>query len=53
MRRANRKSIVPDEGATATEYVILITLVAGVIIAIVSLIGAQLGGFFERIAAVF
>jgi len=41
------------DGATATEYVILITLIAVVIIGVVFAIGGQLSGFFEAAAGAF
>lgn len=47
------RSLARAEGATATEYAILITLIAGAIIAIVFVLGGQLSGFFEVAAAVF
>jgi len=47
------RSLAGPDGATATEYVIVITLIAGVIIAVVFVIGGQLSGFFEVAANVF
>jgi len=47
------RSLARSDGATATEYVIVITLIAGVIIAVVFVIGGQLSGFFEVAANVF
>lgn len=42
-----------DSGATAAEYVLIITLIAAVLIAAVYLIGDQLADFFEGVAAAF
>lgn len=42
-----------EHGAVATEYVIMITLIAGVIIAVVFIIGGRLEGFFRAAAEIF
>lgn len=42
-----------EDGATATEYAIIITLVAAVILATIFVIGGQLSDFFRGAAAIF
>lgn len=42
-----------DEGATAVEYAIIASLVAGVIIAVVAIMGVQVGDFFNTVAGAF
>jgi len=42
-----------EDGATATEYAIIITLIAGVILAVIFIIGGQMSGFFQAAAEVF
>lgn len=37
-----------DRGATAVEYALMVTLVAGAIIAVVVLLGGDVGGLFDR-----
>ena len=42
-----------DHGAVATEHAILITLVAGVLVAVVFAIGASIAVFFDSAAGIF
>ena len=42
-----------DDGAVATEYAILITLIAGLLIALVFTIGSLMAVHFGRAAAIF
>jgi len=42
-----------EDGATATEYAIIITLIAGVILTVIFVIGGQMSGFFQAAAEVF
>jgi Flp pilus assembly pilin Flp len=51
-RRASLKSPWADEtGATSVEYALLASMIAGVIIAIVTTIGTQTIGLFDRLAS--
>lgn len=53
MRRLATRLGAHDSGATAAEYVLIVTLIAVVLIAAVYLIGDQLADFFEGVAAAF
>jgi pilus assembly protein Flp/PilA len=49
MTRAPRRRLAADEsGATAIEYALLASLIAGVLIGIVASVGQTVGGLFDN-----
>lgn len=48
LRRTARRLMADDTGATAIEYALLASLIAGVIIAAVLILGGTLNGIFEN-----
>lgn len=53
MTRHRPRNLTDDTGATATEYAILITLIAAAILAIVFGVGGQIAAFFQEAAESF
>ena len=52
MKKLFKKLVKKDDGATAVEYGIMVALIAGVIVAAVTLIGGNLNTTFTNVAGV-